>query len=82
MAAQGKHGFRAGTESRPYKKTNKKLIEYLLSEAHPVGKAKAQYFRGLGYRETNADLLKDGLKATANSNQVSETIRSPLRYFI
>ncbi|MBI4596536.1 MAG: hypothetical protein HY730_09225 [Candidatus Tectomicrobia bacterium] len=62
----------------------KKLTDYLLSEAHPVGKAKAQYFRTLDYRETNADLPRDGLKAIAHSNQVSETISTPfgMKYVI
>lgn len=61
-----------------------KLIDYLLSETHPVGKAKAQYFKALGYQETNADILRDGLKAIANSNQVSETINTPfgIKYVI
>ena len=38
-----------------------KLKDYLLSEAHPVGKLKAKLFRTLGYTEINLDLLKQRL---------------------
>jgi len=30
-----------------------KLVEYLLSETHAVGKSKARFFRGFGFDETN-----------------------------
>ncbi len=62
----------------------KKLTDYLLSEVHPVGKSKARYFRALGYREMNADLLKEGFKGIANSNQVREAINTPfgMKYVI
>ena len=34
------------------------LKGYLLSETHTVGKAKAKFFRGLGFHETNVDALE------------------------
>ncbi len=39
-----------------------KLADYLLSETHPVGKAKAKYFRSLGYSIANAGHLMVGGK--------------------
>ncbi len=53
-----------------------KLLDYLLSETHPVGKSKAKYFRSLGFNETNLNLLKEGLLAIASSEDVKETISS------
>lgn len=34
-----------------------KLVDYLLSETHPVGSSKAKFFRGLGYDEGNVKQL-------------------------
>jgi len=53
-----------------------KLATYLLSETHPVGKAKAKYFRSLGYSIANADQLKNDLVAITVSNEVTETINT------
>ncbi len=53
-----------------------KLLDYLLSETHPVGKSKAKYFRSLGFNETNINLLKEGLLAIARSEDVKEAISS------
>lgn len=50
-----------------------KLVGYLLSLAHPVGRSKAVFFRALGYDETNAELLAAGLTAIAAGNEVVET---------
>ena len=38
--------------------SKEKLLEYLLSETHPVGKSKAKFFRKLGFNESNVDKLK------------------------
>lgn len=54
-----------------------KLKDYLLSETHSVGKAKAKLFRTAGFNETNVALLKEGLLAIAHSGQVIETKSSP-----
>jgi hypothetical protein len=54
-----------------------KLAAYLLSDTHPVGKAKAKYFRSLGYSIANADQLKDDLIAITTSNEITETIDTP-----
>jgi hypothetical protein len=54
-----------------------KLNGYLLSEVHPVGKAKARYFRSLGYHDANAGELEAGLIAIAQNESVTETERTP-----
>jgi hypothetical protein len=53
----------------------RKITEYLLSESHPVGKAK--YFRALGYTERNASQLKEDLTAIAITEEVTEMIDTP-----
>jgi hypothetical protein len=55
----------------------KKLTDYLLSETHPVGKAKSKFFRALGFDETNLDLLKQGLLEIVQSQEVDEEETTP-----
>lgn len=47
-----------------------KLMGYLLSETHAVGKSKAKFFRALGFDETNVTQLEEGLLA------IERTVRS------
>lgn len=49
-----------------------KLINYLLSEAHPVGRSKAKIFRGIGFNETNVAMLSEMLLKIAQSQEVRE----------
>ncbi|MEK7727401.1 MAG: DUF6883 domain-containing protein [candidate division KSB1 bacterium] len=52
-----------------------KLIDYLLSGTHVVGRGKAKFFRMFGFDETNADLLEQGLIEIAQNEDVkTETI--------
>ena len=53
-----------------------KLDGYLLSENHPVGKAKALLLRNLGYDDTNVNLLEQGLLTVAHEQTVAEVIES------
>jgi hypothetical protein len=53
-----------------------KLSNYLLSETHAVGKAKARYFQSLGYKEENADQLADALLMIAKSEGVTQEVAS------
>ncbi len=55
---------------------NKKLAGYLLSRNHPVGSAKADFFRGFGFDEQNVELLEAGLLLLARTG-VSNMIDSP-----
>ncbi len=54
-----------------------KLSAYLLSETHAVGKAKAKFFRALGFNETNISILEQGLLIIAHSATVQEVVASP-----
>ncbi len=54
-----------------------KLADYLLSETHPVGRAKARYFRAAGFDERNTADLATGLLAIARTAAVIEEVPSP-----
>jgi len=54
-----------------------KITDYLLSESHAMGKAKARYFRSIGYTKKHADLLTEDLLSIAKSKKVSQEIVSP-----
>lgn len=54
-----------------------KLLNYLLSETHPIGKSKAKYFRSFGFAEAKVELLKQGLITVAQTENVKETISLP-----
>ena len=50
-----------------------KIGAYLLSEAHPVGRSKARFFREAGFDESTIDLLTRGLLHIARTREVVET---------
>lgn len=54
-----------------------KLVKYILSQTHPVGRFKAKFFRQSGFDETNANLFEEALKAIAESQDVQKVIKSP-----
>ena len=56
---------------------SEKLIGYLISESHPVGKHKARFFRALGYDEGNVDRLATDLLSVARGGEVRDAIDSP-----
>ncbi len=51
-----------------------KLTGYLLSETHPIGKAKAKFFRGLGFNETTLQSLEQSLLNLARTQEIHETL--------
>ena len=53
-----------------------KLVRYMLSETHAVGKAKAVLLRNLGYDDTNVDILQRGLIAIARDQDVAQVMPS------
>ena len=55
----------------------RKLTDYLLSEAHSVGRTKARFFRSLGFDETAIEQLKQALLKIALTGQVKEKRLSP-----
>jgi hypothetical protein len=54
-----------------------KLIDYLLSETHSVGKAKAKLLRSVGFDEANVQMLKKGLLEIARTKDAVEVITTP-----
>jgi hypothetical protein len=54
--------------------SSEKITDYLLSETHPVGRAKAHYFRSLGYSENNIAEFSAGLLQIVCENDIAETI--------
>ena len=61
-----------------------KLLEYLLSPTHPVGKWKAKVFQRYGFHAGNVELLKSGLLVIGTSQDIKETIhnRYGLKYIV
>ncbi|RMI24457.1 MAG: hypothetical protein D6681_01980 [Calditrichaeota bacterium] len=53
-----------------------KLTGYLLSETHVIGKAKAKFFRALGFDEANVNLLQTELLTLAKTGDVNESVSS------
>lgn len=53
-----------------------KLTEYVLSETHPTGKFKAEFFRNVGFDEDNAARLAKALRKIANSEKVQRVSES------
>jgi len=53
-----------------------KLTRYLLAETHPVGGPKAQFFRRLGYSESNVDMLERNLLEIARTQPIQDVISS------
>jgi len=51
----------------------RKLTAYLLSLSHPVGRAKARFFRRLGFDGSNADRLRNELIDLAQRADVAST---------
>jgi len=49
-----------------------KITGYLLSLSHPVGRAKAKFFRAHGYSDASAQVLADDLLRVAALGQVVE----------
>ena len=54
-----------------------KLDGYLLSEGHPIGRAKARLLRQLGFGEDTVDLLSRGLLNIAATQEVTHEVVSP-----
>jgi hypothetical protein len=61
-----------------------KLTGYLLSQSHPIGRSKATFFRGIGFDESNAALLEQGLLGIARSEAVVESTlsRHGMKYIV
>ena len=54
-----------------------KLVGYLLSSTHAVGKGKAKFFRHFGFNELHADWLNDELLIVAHTATPIRTTTTP-----
>jgi len=54
-----------------------KIVNYLLSETHAIGKSKARFLRSLGFDENTVAELEQGLLEIAQTGEVQESIVSP-----
>lgn len=55
----------------------RKLTEYLLSETHPAGRFKAQFFKKLGFDQASVEQFEEWLRAIALNEPVTEIVSSP-----
>ncbi|HPG41254.1 MAG TPA: hypothetical protein PLP19_19020 [bacterium] len=53
-----------------------KLIDYLLSENHAVGRSKATFFRNIGFDELNHLLLKKAIYDIAQKEEIKQVVPS------
>lgn len=54
-----------------------KITDYLLAAAHPIGQAKARFFRGLGFREDRPLELRAALLEIARAGRVTDEVETP-----
>ncbi|MEW6218600.1 MAG: DUF6883 domain-containing protein [Thermodesulfobacteriota bacterium] len=61
-----------------------KIAEYILSLRHPVGKAKAKFFRSHGYSDENTQIFAEDLRRIAAVGRVVEQESTPygMKYVI
>lgn len=53
-----------------------KIIEYLLCDSHPDGRAKAAFFARLGFQVEQWEILAESLRRHGMTNPVVKTVRS------
>ena len=51
----------------------RKLTEYLLSETHPTGRFKAQFFKKLGFKRANVEQFEEWLRSIALNESMTES---------
>jgi hypothetical protein len=56
---------------------DEKLLSYILSEAHPVGKWKAGFFRRFGIDSKNFDVLRSQLVDVLLNNDIVQEFENP-----
>lgn len=64
--------------------SEQKITGYLLSETHPVGKAKAKFFKSLEFSQDDISRLREALVSIAVFNEVTEAVSTPfgMKYVI
>lgn len=51
----------------------KKITDYLLSDQHPIGKAKAAFFKAFGFEHSNPEAFEAALVLHADERDIEET---------
>ena len=51
-----------------------KIVDYLLSEAHPQGRSKAAFFRRVGFRSEESGALRTALLQLATTTDMTEVV--------
>lgn len=54
-----------------------KIIDYLLSETHPIGSRKADFFKALGFTRENHSLLRVQLVSLGRFNEIVKEMETP-----
>jgi hypothetical protein len=54
-----------------------KIVSYLLNSTHPDNEGKARFFLGVGFDQTNWQLLAAALRRTAQNQPISKMMASP-----
>ncbi len=70
--------------SNQAKVTQQKILHYLISENHPLGKFKSKFFRRLGFNENNISFFQTVLLELLVNNDVLDAIVSPfgIKYIV
>ncbi|MBD3376947.1 hypothetical protein GF406_18110 [candidate division KSB1 bacterium] len=53
--------------------TREKLLNYLLSKNHIIGRTKAKFFRNFGFDENNVQEFQNAIIKIAETNEIKET---------
>jgi hypothetical protein len=56
--------------------SREKIVNYLLSFSHPIGKHKATFFTNVGFEVAKPDVLIEALKELAKETAVTKTVRT------
>lgn len=60
-----------------------KLRDYLLSVAHPIGRFKSVFFRGLGYKVDDYEALANGIRSILSGDaEAVETAKFGTKYVV
>lgn len=64
--------------------SREKLVQYILSETHALGRFKAKFFLDHGFNKTNVQLFENCLRNIAKSEDVGDASHSPygIKYVI
>jgi hypothetical protein len=53
-----------------------KLLNYLFSNSHPIGRFKARFFESIGFNSSNIDLFMEKLITIVRENEIESIIKT------